>query len=406
MAEDSDGEAGSADVAVVGGGVIGLAIAWRLAQRGLAVTLVDGDPAGGASRAAAGMLAPVTEAHFGEESLTKLNLESARRWPAFAAEVEDAAEMAVGYRSEGTLAVAFDDDDLAVLTELREYQDRLGLPGQRLRARECRTLEPLLSPLIRGGIFVESDHQVETRALTAALLVAVERAGVRLIRQRAVRLATAPGPADFPELRAERELLENGARAAGVTLESGEQVTAPVIVLAAGVWSATMPGLPPAGRPPVRPVKGQILRLRPADRFAPRMSCTVRGLRRGRSIYAVPRGDGRVVVGATVEEKGWDTSVTAGAVRELLEDVTEVIPALGELELVETLARLRPGTPDNGPILGASALPGLVFATGHYRNGVLLAPITADAVADAVEGRRMPAVAEPFTAGRFIGAPA
>jgi len=378
----------SVDAIVVGGGVIGLALSWRLGLGGSTVALVDDDPGGGASRAAAGMLAPVTEAHFGEEALTALNLESARRWPAFAAEVEEASGAPVGYRTEGTLAVAFDDDDLAMLTELRAYHERLGLPGQRLRGRECRALEPLLSPRIRGGILVESDHQVDTRALMAALLIAAERAGVSSIRQRAARLDVDGG----------------GGRAVGVTLASGETLRAPVTILAAGCWSATLAGLPPEVRPPVRPVKGQILRLRAADPAVPRLTCTVRGLRRGRSIYAVPRADGRVVVGATVEEKGWDTTVTAGAVRELLEDATEVVPALGELELAETLARLRPGTPDNGPILGASALPGLVLATGHYRNGILLTPITADAIAAVALGERLPGVAAPFSAERFVGA--
>jgi glycine oxidase len=188
MAEDFEAKGSSADAVVIGGGVIGLSIAWRLASRGCSVALVDDDPAGGASRAAAGMLAPVTEAHFGEEALTALNLESARRWPAFAAEVEEASGTSVAYRTEGTLSVAFDDDDLATLTELRAYHERLGLPGQRLRGRECRGLEPLLSPLCRGGIFVESDHQVETRALTAALLVAAQRSAVVLHRQRVARL--------------------------------------------------------------------------------------------------------------------------------------------------------------------------------------------------------------------------
>jgi glycine oxidase len=388
LAESSETSTRSVDAVVVGGGVIGLSVAWRLAQRGSTVALVDDDPTGGASRAAAGMLAPVTEAHFGEEALTALNLESARRWPAFASEIEEASGTSVGYRTEGTLAVAFDDDDLRMLTELRAYHERLGLPGRRLRGRECRALEPLLSPRVRGGILVESDHQVDTRALTAALLIAAEGAGVSILRRRAARL----------------DLGDAGRRAVGVTLTSGQSLRAPVTVLAAGCWSAALPGLPPEVRPPVRPVKGQILRLRAADPAAPRLTCTVRGLRRGRSIYAVPRADGRVVVGATVEEKGWDTTVTAGAVRELLEDATEVVPALGELELAETLARLRPGTPDNGPILGATALPGLVVATGHYRNGILLTPITADAVAGAALGEPMPAVAVPFTADRFVGA--
>jgi glycine oxidase len=388
MADYLEAKSSNPDAVIVGGGVIGLSIAWRLAQRGRSVTLVDDDPAGGASRAAAGLLAPVTEAHYGEERLTALNLESSRRWPAFAAEVEEASGTSVGYRREGTLAVAFDEDDLTMLTELRAYHERLGLPGERLRGRECRSLEPLLSPLCRGGIFVESDHQVETRALTAGLLAAAERCGVILHRSRAERL----------------DLDGDGGRAVGVTLTSGATLRAPITVLAAGCWSATLPGLPAPVRPPVRPVKGQILRLRPADAASPKLSCTIRGIRRGRSIYAVPRADGRVVVGATVEEKGWDITVTAGAVRELLEDVTEVVPALGELELAETLARLRPGTPDNGPILGLTALPGLLLATGHYRNGILLAPLTADALADAVDGAPMPAPAGFFTAERFAGA--
>lgn len=396
MAEDSEPstpggsgmspEEASGDVVVVGGGVIGLSVAWRLAQRGLAVTVVDDDPAGGASRAAAGMLAPITEAHFGEEALTAFNLESARRWPAFAGEVEEASGFPVGYRTEGTLAVAFDADDLRVLTQLRAYHDRLGLGGERLRGRECRAREPLLSPQIRGGILVESDHQVDTRALTAAVLVAAERAGVRLVRRRAARLDVADG------------------EVAGVTVDSGDTLRAPVTVLAAGCWSGGLPGLPTEVRPPVRPVKGQILRLAASDPAAPRLTCTVRALRRGRSVYIVPRADGRVVVGATCEERGFDTRVTAGGVRELLEDATEVIPAVGELELIETLARLRPGTPDNGPILGPTALPGLIMATGHYRNGILLTPLTADVITEVVLDGCLPPLAAPFSPGRFAGA--
>ncbi len=216
---------------------------------------MDDDPAGGASRAAAGMLAPVTEAHFGEEALTALNLESARRWPGFAAEVEEASGKSVGYRNEGTLPGRLRRRRSGrARPNLRAYHERLGLAGQRLRGRECRALEPLLSPLVRGGIFVESDHQVETRALTAALLIAAERAGVTLVRQRAARF----DPLDR-------------AAAAGVTLDRRRE--APwrrCTVLAAGCWSARLPGLPAEVRPPVRPVKGQILRLRRADPSAAR----------------------------------------------------------------------------------------------------------------------------------------
>jgi glycine oxidase len=371
------------DVVIIGGGVIGLAIAWRAAQAGLAVTVADDDPAGGASHVAAGMLCPVTEAHYGEEPLLALNLASARRWPAFAAELEEATGHGVGYRTEGTLAVAFDDDDLRALDELHRYHVELGLGGERLRARECRSLEPLLGPRLRGGILVAADHQVDTRAVTAALLTATREAEVVLRRERVAELCVA------------------GGRATGVRLTGGDVVTAGTTVLAAGCWSAGLPGLPASAAPPVRPVKGQILRLRgPAD--PPLLTHNVRGLRQGRSVYLAPRADGRIVVGASVEEKGFDTTVTAGAIRELLEDAGELVPALAELELVEAMARLRPGTPDNAPLIGEGALPGLVVATGHYRNGILLAPVTADAVAGLLTTGVLPEVAAPFSPLRFV----
>jgi glycine oxidase len=371
------------DVVIIGGGVIGLAVAWRAAQAGLAVTLADDDPAGGASHAAAGMLCPVTEAHYGEEALLALNLASARSWPSFAAELEEASGRPVGYRAEGTLAVAFDDDDLRALEELHRYRAELGLAGERLRGRECRSLEPLLNPRLRGGILVAGDHQVDTRAVTAALLVAGERAGVEVRRKRVV------------------ELCVEGGRATGVRLPGGGVVSAGTVVLAAGSWSGRLAGLPAGTVPPVRPVKGQILRLwGPPDR--PVLRHNLRGLRQGRSVYLVPRADGRIVVGATEEEQGFDTTVTARAVHDLLEDAVELVPAVGELELVEAIARLRPGTPDNAPLIGPSALPGLVMATGHYRNGVLLTPVTADALTALLATGTVPEVAAPFSPLRFV----
>ncbi len=373
----------SSDVVIIGGGVIGLSIAWRAAHAGLTVTVADDDPAGGASHAAAGMLCPVTEAHYGEESLLALNLASARAWPSFAAELEDASGSGVGYRTEGTLAVAFDDDDLRALGELHRYHVELGLGGERLRARECRSLEPLLSPRLRGGILVAADHQVDTRAVTAALLTAAGKAGVILRRERVA------------------ELRVDGGRVTGVRLAGGDVVAAGTTVLAAGCWSGGVPGLPAAAAPPVRPVKGQILRLRgPVD--PPVLTHNLRGLRQGRSVYLVPRADGRIVVGASMEEKGFDTTVTAGAVRELLEDAAELVPAVAELELVEAIARLRPGTPDNAPLIGPGAFPGLVVATGHYRNGILLAPVTAGAVAELLTTGVLPEVAAPFSPLRFV----
>lgn len=372
------------DTLVLGGGVIGLAVAWRCAQRGLRVALADPDPGSGASNAAAGMLAPITELQYGEQDLLALTLASARGYPSFAAEVEAAAGQPAGFRPCGTLAVALDSDDRASLRELHRFQESLGLEVRWLTSRECRALEPLLAPSVTGGLLAENDHQVDNRRLVAALLVAAARAGVTFHRSRA-------------EVTVERD------RVTGVRLDDGTAVAAGTVVLAAGPWSAQVAGLPEAARPPVRPVKGQILRLRIPAEYAPFLSRTVRGTTKGSHVYLVPREDGELVVGATSEERGWDTQVTAGGVYELLRDAHELLPAITELPLVETRAALRPGSPDSAPILGPAALPGLVYATGHHRNGILLAPVTADAVAALLTDGALPAVAAPFTLARFDG---
>jgi glycine oxidase len=367
---------------VVGGGVIGLGIAWRAAQAGLSVTVVDQAPGRGASWAAAGMLAPVTEVHYGERPLLGLNLAAAARWPGFAAEVEDAAGRPVGYRPAGTLAVARDADDNAALEDLYRFQLRCGLQVERLRSRECRQLEPGLAPGIRGGVLAPGDHQVDNRALVEALLVACERSGVRLLEGRVAELAT------------------DGDRVTGVVLGDGERLAAGAVVLAAGCWSAGLGGLAAEAVVPVRPVKGQLLYLRgPADQ--PLCQRNVRGL----EVYVVPRGDGRVVVGATVEEQGFDTRVTAGAVGDLLRAALELLPDVAELELAETVVGLRPGSPDNAPMLGPAGPEGLVVATGHYRNGILLTPVTADAIAELLATGRVPDLIAPFAPGRFAGVP-
>jgi glycine oxidase len=367
---------------VVGGGVIGLGIAWRAAQAGLSVTVVDQAPGRGASWAAAGMLAPVTEVHYGERPLLGLNLAAAARWPGFAVEVEEAAGRPVGYRPAGTLAVARDTDDNAALEDLYRFQLRCGLQVERLRSRECRQLEPGLAPSIRGGILAPGDHQVDNRALVEALLVACERAGVRLVEGRVAELAV------------------EGDQVTGVVLGDGARLPAGVVVLAAGCWSGGLGGLAAEVLVPVRPVKGQLLYLRgPADQ--PLCQRNVRGL----EVYVVPRGDGRVVVGATVEEQGFDTRVTAGAVGDLLRAALELLPDVAELELAETVVGLRPGSPDNAPMLGPAGPEGLVVATGHYRNGILLTPVTADAIAELLATGRVPELIAPFAPGRFAGAP-
>ena len=368
------------DTVIVGGGVIGLAIAWRAAVRGLTVTVVDPAPASGASHVAAGMITPVSEATYGEEPLLRLGLASRDRYPAFVAELEELTGAATGYRDDGLLQVAFDADDLAALDELRRFQEAVGVRTEALTGRDCRRLEPLLAPSVRGGLLAPDDGSIDPRRLCAALLTAVERSGCRLVRDRAAELIVAHDAA------------------AGVRLAGGEELKAEQVVLAAGCWSGELAGLPPGTLPEIRPVKGQILRLRTRTPFLNR--CT-RGLVKGSSIYLVPRADGEVVAGATQEELGFDTKVTAGGLWELLRDARELVPGITELEFAEVVAGLRPGSPDNAPILGPTSLPGLHIAAGHFRSGILLTPVTAEAVAETLATGHVPEVAGHFTPERF-----
>ncbi|WP_205696044.1 glycine oxidase ThiO [Conexibacter sp. SYSU D00693] len=341
------------DVAVVGGGVVGLAVAWRARARGLTVRVLDrGELGGGTSRVAAGMLAPVAEADPGERPLLALGLQSARRWPAFAAELEDVTGLEVGYRSCGTLLVARDRDEAEALERELELRGRLGVRAQRVLPSAARRLEPALAPALRLALDLPGDHAVDPRALLAALAEACRRAGVQLQPHT-----------DVPDPRA---------------LDAGR------VVLAAGPWSG----------PPVRPVKGQALALR--DPSGPGL---VDRVLRWDGGYLVPRGDGRYYLGATMEEQGFDTAVTALGVYELLRDAGELVPGVLELELTETLCGLRPGTPDNAPLIGPDPDdPRLVWATGHFRGGVLLAPATADLVTAELCGE---APEHAFAPGRF-----
>ncbi|MDQ8701483.1 glycine oxidase ThiO [Streptomyces sp. LHD-70] len=373
----------TSDVLVLGGGVIGLVTAWRAAQRGLRTAVVDPEPGGGAAQVAAGMLAAVTELHYGEQTLLALNLASARRYPEFAAELQEASGRELGYRACGTLAVALDADDRAHLRELHALQRESGLDSEWLSGRECRRLEPMLAPGVRGGLRVDGDHQIDPRRLAAALVTACERAGVTFHRQWAQRLTVA------------------GERARGAVLADGTELAADQVVLATGSLSGRLDGVPPDVVPPVRPVKGQVLRLTVPKAYAPFLSRTVRAVVRGSAVYLVPRVDGELVVGATTEDLGWDTTVTAGGVYELLRDAHELVPGITELPLTETRAGLRPGSPDNAPLLGPTELPGLHLATGHYRNGVLLTPVTGDAMAHVLTTGELPEAVRPFTPQRF-----
>jgi glycine oxidase len=361
------------DVLIVGGGVIGLATAYRMATNGASVRVIDASGTRGASWVAAGMLAPVSEAIFGEESLTRLNVAALPEFVAFAAELEAATGKPVGLRHEGTLSVAFNADDRAALARLSEFRTSLGLSSQQLTGSATRRLEPFLATEIRAGVLCADDLSVDNRQYLATVRLACENAGVLFTN------------ATVQQITAHVVQTELGEAAGGT------------VVVCGGALSNRLIGLP------VQPVKGQILRMQVPDRLTadgPLLSHTVRGIVRGSEIYLVPRQGGEVVIGATSEHQGMDTTVTAGGIYELLRSAYELMPISSEFSFVEALAGLRPGTPDNGPILGR--LPtGVIVATGHYRNGILLSAGTARAVADLVAGKAVAEEWKAFSPERF-----
>ena len=372
-------------VGIVGAGVSGLGIGWRLAAAGCRVDIYDrSEPGRAASWAAAGMLAARAEAEPGEETLLALNLASQAMWPGFAAELAAASGVGVDYRDEGTLIVALDRDDAEALRFSYDYQRRQGLDVHWLSGAEARRREPFLSPNAGAGVFSPGDHQVDNRKLVEALVRAFKAAGGTL------HAGTAVEAVDIDAGRVRGLLLAGGA----------ETRRYDSVVVAAGAWSRALAGLPDDLRPPVRPLKGQMLAVRmdPADPL-------LRHVLWAPGVYLVPRNDGRLIIGATVEEKGFDSDLTAGGVLDLLRSTWEALPGMTELPIVEMWVGHRPTSRDDAPILGPTAVEGLVMATGHHRNGILLTPVTADAVSHYIlEGKIMPAIA-PFSIARFARKP-
>jgi glycine oxidase len=381
----------------VGGGVIGLASAWRVAQSGARVCVVErAEPPAGATNVAAGMLAPVSELSYGERDLLAMMLASGALWPDFVAEVEAASGIETGFRTTGALHVALDRDEAAELRRRHELQRELGLEAEWLTPTRCRDLEPGLTPTFVGAVLAGGEASVDPRALALALAAALREAG--------------------GELRTGTEVVDglwDGDRLVGVrTAPTGEplavsnpvgdkglrvDVHADTVVLCNGAWSGRTPWLPAEARPNVRPVKGEVIELRPREGEpvpAERIIASER-------IYLVPRTDGRLIAGATQEERGFDTTVTAGGVHELLREAYRVLPDIAEMELVGMVAGLRPGTPDNLPIVGRGAVDGLLLATGHFRNGIMLAPITTDAIVATLAGRPVPASMTPADPNRL-----
>jgi glycine oxidase len=366
------------DVVVVGGGVIGTAIAWRAALAGLRVTVVDPEDGTAATQVAAGMLAPVSESLFGEGDLLRVNLLAVRRFPEFAADLEETTGQRIGLRREGTLAIAYDPGDYAALMRLTAFRRQAGLDAKELDSRECRALEPFLTPDVHGGVLFPGDWSVDNRRYAAALRTAMAQVGVTVIRDRVTSV--------HPET---------------VELKSGTSIGCVSVVVAAGSRAGEIDGLPDWLKATIRPVKGQLLRLRHPGHMPPVATHTIRATVRGTDIYLVPRQDGELVVGATQEEQQ-DQRVTAGAVHDLLHDAMSVLPVTSELILAETCAGLRPGTPDNGPIVGPiSDNSKILVAGGHYRNGILMSAVTADAVVAELTGTEPDSAWRPFPPGRF-----
>ena len=366
------------DVLIVGGGTIGLAIGFELVRRGTRTTIFEKDRAGrGTSYQAAGMLAPDAEIEFEERELYDFNRESLRRWPDFADRVEAASGQSVDYRDEGTLIVADDRDAAEALERLYTFQQDQGLNVEWLTGEEAREIEPFVAPRLSAAVFAPSDHQVDNRRLVDALRTAFQAEGGTLHEHTPVQ-AVVPD-AETPAVRT----------------ADGERVAGDCVVVAAGVWSRELDGLMPDAQPPVRPVKGQMIQMRRTRPF------DLQHVVRGPEAYLAPKSDGRVVMGATSEELGFDTTVTAGGLFDLLEGGWEVVPGIRDLPVDETWAGLRPASRDHAPLLGASAAPGVAMATGHYRHGILLTPITAEEMARLVCTGETSEWIEPFSPQRF-----
>lgn len=366
------------EILIVGGGVIGLSIGWELQRAGRRVIVFDRDEAGrAASWQAGGMLAPAAEIGFEEPELYRFSRESTELWPDFVRRLESDSRREVGFRREGTLVVSDDADSQARLRRVYEFQLEQQLNVRWLSGDQARDLEPFLAPRVTAGVLSPDDVQVDNRKLVLALIDAIRRTGGE-VRERT------------PIIRVEPDALSPR-----VVTADGEEVEGEVVVLAAGAWCREVDGLPKEARPPIRPVKGQMVELRVIRPFA--LDRVVRGPHG----YLVPKESGRLLIGATSEEMGYDTEVTAGGIYKLLEGAWEIVPGIYDLPLTDSWAGLRPASRDHQPIIGFSSAPGIFMATGHYRHGIMLAPLTARVAADVILGRETSPWPGPFSPLRF-----
>lgn len=367
-------------IAIIGGGIIGLAIGWQLVRRSVPVELFERDeiPGRGASWVAAGMLAPHSEVGFEEEEFLRLGVESLNQFPRFLDELAEDSGSRVALDDRGTMIVGFHRDDTERIRRLFEFREHLGLPVRWLPGTEGREIEPLLSPRITGAIWLPDDSQINNRELVAVLKKAFTARG-GIIRENT--------PVTSVEI--------NGDRV--VAVHCGEErFESSAAVVAAGCWSNRIDGIPAAIRPPVRPVKGQIVSLLMDGEF------DFKHVVRAPDVYLLPKDDGRLVVGATQEEMGFDITPTAGPVMKLLERGWEAIPSIFDLAIDSIEAGLRPGSRDHEPLIGGTGIDGLYYATGHHRHGVLLAPITAYALGSLIVDGETSELLGPFHPSRFF----
>jgi glycine oxidase len=368
------------DVAIVGAGVIGLSIGWVLARRGLKVAVFDRAAAGsGASLAATGMLAAAAEHEPGCQEFLTFALESQGLWPSFRAALEGEAGLGTDYRDSGTLVVALGRDEVERLRFRYDLHQRCSLPTRWLSAAEVRAMEPGLRPSVAAGLFCAEDHQVDPKLTMAALRLAFKAAGGFLVEHCAVAALDLAG-----------------GRVAGLVTAAGP-CKAKTVVIAAGAWTAD--ALPHGLAIPLRPLKGQSLAVKTTAETG-----TLSHIVWTEQIHLAPKGDGRLIVGATVEERGFDDTITAGGIYALLEGARRAFPAIEEMAIEALWTGLRPSSIDDAPILGATPVAGLAIATGHHRNGYLLAPATAHAIAALVTDGTMPQSTSAFALARFAAA--